>query len=168
MTMPALAEKSPPGGGYTLVEMVVVLAVMALAAAVIAPGLFRSETSGGERVVRTLTEVYAMAREAAVTRGGGAQVWVNADEGRWLALVRSGGTSRWDTLGSGSLQTPGVRLQSGLPMAPRISPRKTWEGAAGSGGAVGRRAGTGGCGPPPAESLDGASGCGAQVREDSP
>lgn len=113
MTMPALAEKSPPGGGYTLVEMVVVLAVMALAAAVIAPGLFRSETSGGERVVRTLTEVYAMAREAAVTRGGGAQVWVNADEGRWLALVRSGGTSRWDTLGSGSLQTPGVRLQSG-------------------------------------------------------
>lgn len=113
MTMPALAEKSPPGGGYTLVEMVVVLAVMALAAAVIAPGLFRTETSGGERVVRTLTEVYAMAREAAVTRGGGAQVWVNADEGRWLALVRSGGTSRWDTLGSGSLQTPGVQLQSG-------------------------------------------------------
>ena len=58
VTMPALAEKSPPGGGYTLVEMVVVLAVMALAAAVIAPGLFRTETSylswNGYRVISHL------------------------------------------------------------------------------------------------------------------
>ena len=106
------------GGGYTLVELVVVLAIMALAAVVVAPALFRPEAQGNERVIRTLAEANAEASNAAVAVGGDAEVWLNTLDGRWVSLLRPGGSAAWDTLGSGSVSAPGVRLEAaGAPWA---------------------------------------------------
>lgn len=91
-------------GGYTLVEVVVVVGLVALAAAVVAPSLWRPEARAEAAAISAVAELYAVAREAAVERGGQAEVRLRLDDGRWVTLARDGRSEMWDTVGRGDLE----------------------------------------------------------------
>lgn len=81
----------PPGGagdadvrrGFTLVEVVVVLTMAALAAAVVVPSLDAVLDSGPRAPAEELAEAYRQARELATSRSATATVTVDPRSGAW-------------------------------------------------------------------------------------
>lgn len=84
-------------------EVAVVIALIAMAVAVVAPSLWRSEARGEAAAISALAELYAVAREAAVERGGRAEVRLRLDDGSWVTLARDGRSEAWDTVGRGEI-----------------------------------------------------------------
>jgi len=80
-----------------------VIAIIAIAAAVVGPSLWRPGPRGAAAATAAVAEVYAAAREAAVERGGDAEVRLRLPEGRWVTLARDGREGIWDTLETGDI-----------------------------------------------------------------
>lgn len=105
----------PPWLGFTLVEVLVVLLIVAITAAVAVPNLARA-TGGGAgagAVARDLVEAYHAARDAATSRGVPATVTLELRSGSyWISTPRSAAAK--DTLRHGTLPlTPSTRLSGG-------------------------------------------------------
>jgi prepilin-type N-terminal cleavage/methylation domain-containing protein len=101
--------------GFTLVEVLVVLLIVAITAAVAVPNLARA-TGGGagaDAVARDLVEAYHAARDAAASRGAPATVTLELRSGSyWITIARSAAAK--DTLRHGALPlTPSTRLSGG-------------------------------------------------------
>ena len=109
----------PAGGGFSLMELVVVLAVLAFAAAVIAPSVGRTAGS-----VRTRAEVGAVAaflrstREAAATRRQALEVIVDRDA-HALVVRRAGREGEAGVLGSRAV-SPLLRIEAAA-LSPRVT-----------------------------------------------
>jgi len=109
----------PAGGGFSLMELVVVLAVLAFAAAVIAPSVGRTAGS-----VRTRAEVGAVAaflrstREAAATRRQALEVIVDRDA-HALVVRRAGRDGAAAALRRRAV-SPRLRIEAGPP-PPRVT-----------------------------------------------
>jgi len=87
------------------VEVTVVVVVIAIAAAVVGPTLWRPGARGEAAAVAALAEIHATAREAAVIRGGQAEARLRPEDGRWIVLARSGRSEDWDTVASGVMES---------------------------------------------------------------
>lgn len=111
-----MASRGAPSGstreGFTLIEVAVVLAIMTIAAAVVAPELWRARTTGPSAAVRAIQGAYASAREVAVRRGTIGVVQVDLATGGFTTLASSGPDLRWDTLEVGEIPIADVRLLS--------------------------------------------------------
>lgn len=97
--------------GFTLIELAVVITIMALSAAVVAPPLWRAS---GDRVwtaVEAVQGAYSAARDAAVARGGVGLVHVELSTGAFAAVVVTDDGRKADTLRSGTLEMDAVRLE---------------------------------------------------------
>jgi prepilin-type N-terminal cleavage/methylation domain-containing protein len=88
--------------GYTLIEVIVVLVLLTIAAAVVAPSLLAPATDGAGPLVK----VVATAREAAVRRGELLRLHVGRS-GIWQVTPASGGetlmTGRLPSMGDGTV-----------------------------------------------------------------
>ncbi len=79
-------SRSPGPGGFTLLEMMVVLALLALLLGLVLPGLQRSVKKERDRTnLRQLTTALRLARSEAATTQRRVRVFVNRETGRyWL------------------------------------------------------------------------------------
>jgi prepilin-type N-terminal cleavage/methylation domain-containing protein len=86
-------------GGYTLLEVIVVLVLLTIAAAVVAPSLLGSRPEG----LSSLEAVLERARESAVRRGELVRLRIDRS-GAWQAVAGTGGQT--ELLMSGGLAEP--------------------------------------------------------------
>jgi general secretion pathway protein H len=95
---------APPAGvgGFTLVELVVVLLLLGIALAVAAPALPRPRTEE-ERAAAELRELLGRAREAAAARGGEVTLAVDLAAGTYRATLRRGREAADSLLREGAL-----------------------------------------------------------------
>jgi prepilin-type N-terminal cleavage/methylation domain-containing protein len=100
-----------PSGGFTLLELLVVLVILALAAALAVPALIRA---AGGRPANDLSSLILGAREAAARRGETIYLSISAS-GDWSL---EGAASRKD----GPLQSGSVDTFPGLPLTLIVSP----------------------------------------------
>ena len=75
MSSHALRARERGDAGYTLLEVAVVISIIAIAAAVVGPSLWRP----------------------------GAEVQLRLSDGRWVTLARDGRSGVWDTVGAGTI-----------------------------------------------------------------
>jgi prepilin-type N-terminal cleavage/methylation domain-containing protein len=99
-------------GGFTLAELLAVLVVMGLAAAVAAPALRPPDEAGAVPAAAALREAYGAARGAAARRVVPVAVEVEAETGRWALLAELPDGAR-DTLREGRLPLGGATLAGG-------------------------------------------------------
>ncbi len=111
-----MAEKRVGFGrrGYTLMEMVVVLMILAISGAVVVPALARQLRGGAEAVARELVGIYRTPRDVAAARGVPATVTLELGTGRYRVIAEPALAPAPDTVRSGTLGvTGGVRLRGG-------------------------------------------------------
>jgi prepilin-type N-terminal cleavage/methylation domain-containing protein len=100
--------------GFTLVEVVVVLTVLGVVAAVTTPSLARMLRGGADGVARDIVSVYGTAREAAATRGALASVVLELATGAYWVVTEPSATAAVDTLRQGRLRIAHeIRLTGG-------------------------------------------------------
>lgn len=99
--------------GLTLVEILVVLLILGVTAAVAAPGLARLTGSDAERAARRLGAVYRRARDAATVHTTTAAVRVDFATASYLATLERGPALAPDTLDAGILPLGAARLEGG-------------------------------------------------------
>lgn len=100
--------------GYTLIEVMVVLVVLGVAASVVGPELARFVALGADRTVQDLVAAAELARDRAVVSGGTATLAIETRSGAWL--IYPGVRPRADAtpLASGTVRLPeGVTLAAG-------------------------------------------------------
>ena len=112
MTRGKAAARRVPSG-FTLVEVVVVLAILTLATTAVAPSLWRGVDPGATATARTIRDAYGRAREAAVARGANGVVHLHMDRGDYAILVERPLDRGWDTVAVGRVPLGGVRLLGG-------------------------------------------------------
>lgn len=83
--------KGPGGRGYTLIEVVVVLAVAALSAAVVVPSLGAVLDPEPRATAEAIAEAYRRARELATSRATLATVTLDLRTGSWRLFEGSTG-----------------------------------------------------------------------------
>ncbi|HEX6369728.1 MAG TPA: GspH/FimT family pseudopilin [Longimicrobium sp.] len=94
-------------GGFTLVEVVVVLVILAVAAAAVAPALLSPAPRGPARAAAGVGRMLASARRLAVDRGEAVSLTLNPAAGTWRAAAEPAG----DSLAAGRIPLPeGVTL----------------------------------------------------------
>jgi general secretion pathway protein H len=72
------------GGGFTLLELLAVLALLGLLVGLVLPGLMRSwERAGSRANLRKLTSALRLARSEAATRGQRVRLFLNLQNGRF-------------------------------------------------------------------------------------
>ena len=99
--------------GFTLVELVVVLVFLGLAAAVAVPAFRPASERGAGPAARELARAWSAARGQAARRGSPVTVDLDLGTGSYAALAE-GDSMRLDTLEAGYLPlSPGVRLSGG-------------------------------------------------------
>jgi prepilin-type N-terminal cleavage/methylation domain-containing protein len=102
--------------GYTLVEIVVVLAILAVVTGVVLPAMMRGAPDGEQRAAEDLARILRMARRAALE--GGAPVSVTVVPATRAYVVETGAGDTSTVLARGVLALPpGVRLASDRPAA---------------------------------------------------
>ena len=107
--------------GFTLVELLVVLAMLAIAAAVAVPALRPPAERSAGAAADSLLHVLARARTDAAARGTPVHVEVRAGDGRF-AVTADGEDGARDTLRAGSLPLPpGGRASGGRRGTARMS-----------------------------------------------
>ncbi|MDH3291126.1 MAG: type II secretion system GspH family protein [Gemmatimonadota bacterium] len=100
--------------GFTLIEVVVVLTILGIAAAVTAPGLARMLGGGADGVVRDVVSAYGTAREAAATRAARTSVLLELGTGAYWVVAGPSAGDVADTIRQGRLSlTPEIRLTGG-------------------------------------------------------
>jgi len=100
--------------GFTLVEVVVVLTILGVVAAVSVPSLVRMLRGGADSVARDVVSVYGTARDAATTRGAPASVLLELATGAYWVVTEPSTTAAVDTLRQGRLRlAPEIRLTGG-------------------------------------------------------
>jgi prepilin-type N-terminal cleavage/methylation domain-containing protein len=100
--------------GFTLVEVVVVLTILGVVAAVTTPSLARMLRGGADGVARDIVSVYGTAREAAATRGAPASVVLELATGAYWVVTEPSATAAVDTLRQGRLRIAHeIRLTGG-------------------------------------------------------
>lgn len=100
--------------GFTLVEMVVVLFLMGLAATLVAPALRRLDRAGAKDAAHTLAGVYDVASAAAVRRATAVTVRLELATGAYSAVVVPGTGTPADTVRAGVLALDaGERVSGG-------------------------------------------------------
>ncbi len=90
--------------GLSLIELVVVIAIVGVAAAVVLPAFDRLGGGGAEEAVRELVSAYRAARGAAVTRGAPSRVTVELATGAYWVISEGASDTRADTLLRGTLR----------------------------------------------------------------
>lgn len=95
-----------PRAGFTLTETLVVLVLLGIAAAAVAPDLRALLRPGSGAVARELAEVYRDARGMAASRGSAVFVAVDPATGAWRTFV-------------GATGSPGAAASSGNLLADR-------------------------------------------------
>jgi len=107
--------------GFTLMELMVVLAMLAIAAAVAAPALRPPRERSAGAAADSLLHVLARARAGAAARGTLVRVEVRAGDGAWV-VAGAAGDGGEDTLAAGELPLPADgRLLAGPAGAARVS-----------------------------------------------
>ncbi len=105
--------------GFTLVEVVVVVAILAISAAVVAPALVSAaRTDPLARTAGELTGLLTSARIAAVERGTPVTVAVTLATGRYVVTIERRDSST--VLAEGGLVLDDVRLAAGGRPAVRV------------------------------------------------
>ncbi len=100
--------------GLTLMEVVVVCAILGIVAAVVVPALAGLAHDPPEEAARGLVRAYRIARQAAATRGAPAMVVVELNTGAYTVVSQAARDGARDTVRQGALQvTPGLRLSGG-------------------------------------------------------
>ncbi|HVE79171.1 MAG TPA: GspH/FimT family pseudopilin [Gemmatimonadaceae bacterium] len=100
--------------GFTLVELLVVLAIMGLVAAVVAPALRRLDRGDPRGGAEALAVVYTAASGTAVRRGVPVTVQLDLARGTYVVLARSWTDAAAKTVRAGSLPLgPDERLTGG-------------------------------------------------------
>jgi len=98
--------------GFTLVEVVVVLTILGVVAAVTTPSLARMLRGGADGVAHEIVSVYGTAREAAATRGAPASVVLELATGAFWVVISA--TPVADTVRQGRLRIAHeIRLTGG-------------------------------------------------------
>lgn len=95
MIRPRTGPEGRRGGaraGFTLTEIVVVLVLMGIAAATVAPALGALLRAGDGAAARELGEIYRRARGMAASRGSAVFVTVDPATGRWRTFVGATGS----------------------------------------------------------------------------
>jgi prepilin-type N-terminal cleavage/methylation domain-containing protein len=114
--------------GFTLVEILVVLAILGITAAAVVPALARATTDDDvTRAARDFERVAVAARTAAIERATPVDVTVVLESGRyWVRLLGEGGA----TIDSGAIVLEhGTRLRSPVPRPRfRFGPLGTADG----------------------------------------
>ena len=100
--------------GFSLIELVVVLSILGVAAAVVVPAFTGFVSGGAEEAVRELVSAYRTARNEAVTRGVGASVTIELSTGSYWVVSEPLIGGHADTLRAGALPLgQGTRLLGG-------------------------------------------------------
>lgn len=100
--------------GFSLIELVVVLSILGVAAAVVVPAFTGFVGGGAEEAVRELVSAYRTARDAAVRRGVPATVTIELSTGNYWAVSEPLSGGHPDTLRVGALPLgQGTRLLGG-------------------------------------------------------
>jgi general secretion pathway protein H len=102
-------------GGYTLLELVVVMALLALLMGLVLPGLMRTAKKEGVRSnLRQLTTILRLARSQAATSHRRVRVFLNKENGRyWLEGSNRQGDLAGMRLGDTRLVWEGVDRRQG-------------------------------------------------------
>lgn len=96
-------------GGFTLVEIVVVLVILSIVAAAVAPALLSPPAPGADQAAAEVAKVLGSARRLAVERGEAVSVTLDPATGGWRAAAEPAG----DSLAAGTIALPaGVTLAS--------------------------------------------------------
>lgn len=126
--------RAAPGGpraGFTLTETLVVLVLLGIAAAAVAPDLRALLRPGSGAAARELAEVYRDARGMAASRGTAVFVTVDPATGAWRTFVGATGSPE-AAAASGNLlaDRPGTRLPTagGGPAVVAFAPDGTARG----------------------------------------
>jgi prepilin-type N-terminal cleavage/methylation domain-containing protein len=109
------AARDGVGGlaGFTLIELIVVLAIIGLAATVVAPA-FRRLTGDARTTTDAITTLYAGASRAAHVRRVPVSVAIETATGRFTTLTDPAPGTPRDTIETGTLAlAPGARLTGG-------------------------------------------------------
>lgn len=102
--------------GFTLVEVIVVLVILSIAAAAVAPALLSRPPAGAEQAAADVARRLASARRLAVERGEAVSLTIDPAAGTWRAAVEPAG----DSMAAGALEIPaGVAMTTG-PGAARF------------------------------------------------
>jgi type II secretion system protein H len=94
---------APRRAGFTLVELLVVLAILGLAAAVAAPALRSLDRTGARDGADAVAALYTEASNAAVRRGAPVTVRLDLSGGTYVVLARASAGGVAETVRAGTL-----------------------------------------------------------------
>jgi prepilin-type N-terminal cleavage/methylation domain-containing protein len=101
------------GRGFTLIELIVVIAIIGVAASVVAPA-FKQRAPDARTTTDAIAMVYAGAARAATVRRVPVTVTIEVATGRFTTITRPAPGTASDTVDSGTLPLPpGARLGGG-------------------------------------------------------
>jgi len=112
--------------GFTLVEILVVLAILGITAAAVVPALARATSEdGATRTARALEHVLMTARNTALERAQAVDLTLVTEAGRWRVRLRDG-----TALDSGTIDLDdGSRIQGSAPRSTfRFAPNGSVDG----------------------------------------
>lgn len=112
-------------GGFTLVEMVVVLVILSIAAAAVAPALLRPSAPAEVEAAAQVVKMLGGARRLAVERGEAVSLTLDPAARTWRAAAEPVG----DSLAAGALELP-----PGVAIAPAGAPRFVFRPLGGAAG----------------------------------